>query len=84
MLNSINKMLEQCIQSLIDERKSVAQQIGSLKSYEETLINDARHFKRLLKRRVDEEAHKNAVDNLAIRIIISTRNQRRAELWNKI
>ena len=80
----INKALEQCIQSLINERSGVSKHIERLKTYEETLINDTRHFKHLLKRRVDAESRKSAIDNWTVRLIISTRNQKRGELWNNL
>ena len=83
----LNEALEQCIQSLIDERIGVSNNIARLKGYEETLINDARHFKRILKRRVhdiDAETRKSVIDNMVVRLIISTRNQKRTELWNNL
>ena len=80
---TMNEELEECILSLIDERNGVGKHIMHLKVYEETLINHIRYFKHLLKRRVNAESCKNAVDNLAVRIIMATHKRKRRELWNK-
>ena len=77
---TVNEVLEQCIDSLIIERYVVSKHLQRLRDYEETLINDKRHFKRLLKRRMDD----NAVDNMTVRMIISTRQDKRNELWKKV
>lgn len=77
---TVNKVLEQCIDNLIIERYVVSKHLQRLRDYEETLINDKRHFKRLLKRRMDD----NAVDNMTVRMIVATRQQKRNELWKKV
>lgn len=78
--STVNEILEQCIDNLIIERYVISKHLQRLQEYEETLINDTRHFKRLLKKRIDASA----VDSLTMRLIISTRQDKRNALWKKV
>ena len=78
--STVNKVLEQCIDNLIIERHGVSKHLRRLQEYEETLINDTRHFKHLLKRRINESA----IDSMSMRLIISTRQMKRNDQWKKV